>query len=113
MSDDGAPMNLLRHEPTWERPIPLEACELPQAKGLWMDEQGNCYRLASGIPQPTPPTVVFVVQIVTPLFPAVDTGAQWDTIEPARTIRQRRLDEGFTPDQLRIVRRTITEETVE
>jgi len=51
--------------------------------------------------------------VAPPLFPAVDTGAQWDTIEPARTIRQRRLDEGFTPDQLRIVRRTITEETVE
>jgi hypothetical protein len=58
-------------------------------------------------------TVVFVVQIVTPLFPAVDTGPQWDNIEPARGLRQMRLDEGFTPDQLRIVRRTITEEVVE
>lgn len=47
-----------RHEPTWERPIPLEPCELPQARGLWMDEQGNCYRLAAavGVPprSPTP-----------------------------------------------------------
>jgi hypothetical protein len=52
-AEHSIPPQPVRHEPTWETPITLVACELPQAKGLWMDEQGNCYRLEA--PQPVPP----------------------------------------------------------